>query len=121
MVVNKKVNVSKRYVSRIRLWLHYWEKFGEKRTQEYFLPQYVRQRGNVKSHTAQIRNVISGKLDFMRMVVGKDNRSYRQLKERFDALVKKAKYQLFAIYAPKVVILHANLRRTKLCVCTSLH
>jgi hypothetical protein len=91
IVVNKRVNVSKRYVSQLRLWLHYWEKFGKKRAQRYFLEQYLRTRGNVKSKEAKIENVIKGKLDFMRMVVGEENHSYQQLQARFDTLVRSSK------------------------------
>ena len=87
LVVNKKVNVSQRYVKQLRLWLHYWEKFGLEKAQQFFLQQYIKQRGNVKSHKSHIENVIGGKLDYMRMVVGESNPAYKKLHKRFDALV----------------------------------
>lgn len=87
LVVNNKVNVSKRYIKQIRLWLHYWEKFGTEKAQQFFLGQYIRQRGNVKSHKSRIENVLGGKLDYMCMVVGSNNYTYKQLKQRYDKLL----------------------------------
>lgn len=89
VIVNKKVNVNKRYVKQIRLWLHYWECFGLNRAQTYFSQQYIKQRGHVKSHSAHIENVLAGKLDYMRMVVGVANPAYKALKNRFDILWEK--------------------------------
>ena len=86
LFVNKKVNVSQRYVKQVRLWMHYWEKFGIEKAQQFFLQQYISQRGNVKSHKSHIENVIGGKLDYMRMVVGESNPAYKKLRQRFDIL-----------------------------------
>lgn len=86
LVVNQKVNVTQKYVKQIRLWLHYWECFGLDRAQQYFIQQYIKERGHVKSHTAHIENVIGGKLDYMRMVVGDTNPAYKKLKARYDSL-----------------------------------
>lgn len=87
LIVNSKVNVPKRYVKQIRLWLHYWEKFGLERAQQFFIEQYIKHRENFKnSHYARIENVLAGKLDYMHMIVG-DTRAYKQLKDRYDALI----------------------------------
>lgn len=88
LVVNKKVNVSQRYVKQVRLWMHYWEKFDIEKAQHFFLQQYITQRGNVKSHKSHIENVIGGKLDYMRMVVGESNPAYKKLRQRFDNLIQ---------------------------------
>ena len=89
LIVNRKVNVTKRYVKQIRLWLHYWECFGLKRAQQYFMTQYLSQRENFKnSYAAHLENVLAGKLDFMRMVVGDMNPSYKKLRLRYDNLIQ---------------------------------
>lgn len=93
LVVNKKVNVSQRYVKQLRLWLHYWERFGIERAQDYFIQQYIRQRGNVKNHKARIENVIDGKLNYMLMIVGNNNPAYVKLKQRYDKLVENTPIQ----------------------------
>ena len=85
--VNKKVNINTYYVKQLRLWLHYWEVFGVERAQQYFVKQYIKERGHVKSHNAHIENVIGGKLDYMRMVLGENNPAYKKLKVRYDNLI----------------------------------
>ena len=72
----------------MRLWIHFWEKFGIEKAQHFFLQQYITQRGNVKSHKSHIENVIGGKLDYMRMVVGESNPAYKKLRQRFDNLIQ---------------------------------
>ena len=71
----------------MRLWLHYWEIFGIERAQQYFVKQYIKERGHVKSHNAHLENVICGKLDYMRMVMGENNSAYKKLKARYDDLI----------------------------------
>lgn len=85
--VNKKVNINTHYVKQLRLWLHYWEVFGVERAQKYFAKQYIKERGHVKSHNAHIENVIGGKLDYMRMVLGENYPAYKKLKTRYDNLI----------------------------------
>lgn len=87
LIVNKKVNINKSYIKQLRLWLHYWEIFGIERAQQYFVKQYIKERGHVKSHNAHLENVICGKLDYMRMVMGENNSAYKKLKARYDDLI----------------------------------
>jgi hypothetical protein len=87
LIVNKKVNINKSYIKQLRLWLHYWEIFGVERAQQYFVKQYIKERGHVKSHNAHLENVICGKLDYMRMVMGENNTAYKKLKARYDNLI----------------------------------
>ena len=63
--------------------------FGVERAQQYFVKQYIKERGHVKSHNAHIENVIGGKLDYMRMVLGENNPAYKKLKVRHDNLIGK--------------------------------
>ncbi len=86
LLVNEKPNVQKRYLKQLRMWLYYWERYGESKTNEWFSTQYVKDRGHVKKRVPELRNVISGKLDYLQMVKGPDDESYVRLKERFSAL-----------------------------------
>ena len=89
LIVNRKVNVPQRYLKQIRLWLHYWEIFGYNRAQNYFITQYAKYHVNFKNSKAVcIENVLGGKLDFMRMVVGDTNRAYKKLHARYEELLK---------------------------------
>ncbi len=87
LVVNDKVNVQKRYIKQLRMWLYYWERYGEKRAYRFFLQQYIADKGHVKNGKPDMANVISGKLDYLKMVKEADNELYLKLKSRFEKLI----------------------------------
>jgi RNA-directed DNA polymerase len=84
LVVNVKVNVKQRYVKRLRMWLHYWEKYGYDKAKEIFLKDYFIDKGHVKKGKPNFENVLNGKLEFLKMVKGINDGTYSKLKERFD-------------------------------------
>jgi retron-type reverse transcriptase len=86
LVVNKKVNVPQRYVKQIRMWLYLWEHYGYEYASNCFAKDYNADKGSTK-HGKCIENVIYGKLNYMKMVVGEDNPSYKKLMERFEKLL----------------------------------
>ena len=86
LIVNEKVNVPQRYIKQLRMWLYYWESYGYEKASTYFLPQYIADKGHTKKGKPNMENVISGKLDYLRMVKGSKNSLYLKLKERFDKL-----------------------------------
>lgn len=83
LLVNEKANVQKRYIKQLRMWLYYWERYGYERASRFFLEQYTADKGHVKKGKPDMANVISGKLDYLKMVKGGDNELYLKLKERF--------------------------------------
>jgi RNA-directed DNA polymerase len=87
LLVNEKVNVQERYIKQLRMWLYYWERYGYERSSGFFLQQYIADKGHVKNGKPDMANVISGKLDYLKMVKGADNELYLKLKSRFDALL----------------------------------
>jgi RNA-directed DNA polymerase len=88
LLVNEKVNVQNRYIKQIRMWLYYWERYGYERAEGYFSQQYIADKGHVKKGKPDMVNVISGKLDYLKMVKGGDNELYLKLKNRFERLCK---------------------------------
>src|SRR5690554_3792148 len=48
LIVNEKVNVRRRYVKQIRMYLHFWEKYGFHKTRQIFKRDYKADKGNVK-------------------------------------------------------------------------
>lgn len=86
LVVNSKVNVTKRYVKQIRMWLYLWERYGYEKASECFERDYSKSKGEAK-RGKYMENVIEGKLNYMKMIVGEDNDVYKKLQERFDKLV----------------------------------
>ena len=86
LTVNKKVNVSRRYVKQIRMWLYYWEKYGYEKAEQIFKRDYIADKGHVKSGKAKMVDVLSGKLDYLKMVKGESDQSHRGLRKRIDKL-----------------------------------
>lgn len=86
LIVNETVNVSKKYVKDLRFYLHIWEKFGYANAYSRFYPRYKKERGYIKKGEPVMENVIGGKLNFLKMVKGPNNETYKKLKERFDKL-----------------------------------
>lgn len=87
LIVNDKVNVLRRYVKQIRMWLYYWEKYGYEKAEQIFKRDYIADKGHVKNVNTHLVNVLNGKLEFLKMVKGADDGTYKGLKERFDILV----------------------------------
>lgn len=89
LVVNKRVNLPKQYVRQLRQWLYFWERYGYYDAQFIFLPRYLGSKGHSQRFSAELRYVLEGKLDYMKMVVGEDNPTYQKLKQRYDKLLLK--------------------------------
>lgn len=87
LIVNDKVNVRRRYVKQIRMWLYYWEKYGHEKAEQIFKRDYIADKGHVKNMNAHLVNVLDGKLEFLKMVKGTEDSTYQRLKGRFDKLV----------------------------------
>lgn len=86
LIVNDKVNVSRRYVKQIRMWLYFWEKYGYEKAERFFKRDYIAEKGHVKNMNAHLVNVLDGKLEFLKMVKGVEDGTYKGLKKRFDTL-----------------------------------
>jgi len=90
LVVNEKVNVKRRYVKDLRKWLYLWEKYGNEKAQQLFTKDYVADKGHVKKGEPNLKNVLDGKLDFMKMVKGEQDSTYLKLRDRFDKLTQQS-------------------------------
>jgi RNA-directed DNA polymerase len=89
LTVNEKVNVQPRYTKQIRIYLHLWKKYGYAKASSIFAKQYKLDRGHVKSPNAKLENVLSGKLEYLKMVKGENDSTYNTLKLRFEVLANK--------------------------------
>lgn len=86
LLVNDKPNVQKRYIKQLRMWLYYWERYGYERASDFFSKQYIADKGHVKNGKPEMASVISGKLDYLKMVKGANNELNQKLKARFEKL-----------------------------------
>jgi len=92
LLVNENVNVQKRYIKQLRMWLYYWESYGYERAYNFFLQQYVSDQGHKSKGKPDMSNVIDGKLNYLKMVKGEENDLYIKLRERFDRLINKQSF-----------------------------
>jgi RNA-directed DNA polymerase len=89
LTVNDKVNVRKRYVKQIRMWLYYWEKYGYSHANKIFRKDYNKDKGHLNNTNASLVHVISGKLEYLKMVKGQADTTYSKLKARCELLTNK--------------------------------
>ena len=89
IIVSKKLNVTQRYVRDIRNILYIWKKYGYTAAMSKFFPKYKAEKGHVKKGNPDMRNVIDGKLMYLKMVKGEDDSVYQRLYESFKSLVEK--------------------------------
>lgn len=87
ITVNNKLNVNKRFVEKLRIWLHYWETLGYDKAQPKILGFYLADKGYIKSSNVNISCVIKGKLNYLRMIKGPSDLVYRRLMEKYQRLV----------------------------------
>ena len=89
LLVGDKVNVQKRYIKQIRMWLYYWETYGLHKTESIFHEYYLKDKGNIKKQVPRLSLVLKGKLDFLKMVVGEKSTIYDSLLNRYNKLTFK--------------------------------
>jgi hypothetical protein len=87
LLVNENVNVQQRYIKQLRMWLYYWERYGYERASTFFFQKYIAEKVHLKKGKPEMFNVISGKLDYLKMVKGADNELYLKLKNKFELLI----------------------------------
>lgn len=78
VIVNKKLNIRRSYVDRIRGALHAWEVYGENKAQTRLI--------DLVGHKVRIRNYISGMLAHLNNVKGRDDVVFQKLMKRFMCL-----------------------------------
>jgi len=86
LIVNRQVNVTRRYVRQLRMQLHLWESKGYAKAYAIFYRHYKQEKGYIKKGEPVMENVIEGRLNFLRMVKGENNATYLKLQSRFNKL-----------------------------------
>ena len=89
LIVNEKLNVSKKYVREVRAMLNNWDKLGYEKATEKFKRYYYEDKGHVKKGEASMQNVVWGKLQFLKMVKGKDDAVVLKYEAQYNKLNPK--------------------------------
>lgn len=85
LTVSDKVNVSRKYVKQLRTLLHLWESLGLERAQEIYTRDFC------QGVEADFVSVVNGKINYLCMIKGRHDSTYRRFKSRFRTLTKALK------------------------------
>ncbi len=88
ITVNEGLNVSKKYIKQLRMYLYYCEQYGIEKASEIYLIDYksIRQDGELFISPGKLENILRGKLNYLSMVKGKDDPVHKKLSNRFNIL-----------------------------------
>ncbi|MDE6548307.1 MAG: reverse transcriptase family protein [Muribaculaceae bacterium] len=85
LTVGCKVNVSRSYVKQLRVLMHLWESRGYAEARIIYMRDF---RGGQE---VELAKVINGKINYLCMVKGKNDSTYRRFKFRYRNLMKQLK------------------------------
>ncbi|MDP3778188.1 reverse transcriptase domain-containing protein [Methylotenera sp.] len=86
LTVNEKPNVKREFIREIRAMLHAWKTYGLDDVQKEYEKEYAKKIAHPKSPKPSFRNVLNGKLNFLRMIKGFDDPVYSKLRRQFELL-----------------------------------
>lgn len=86
VIVNKKVNIERKYVRDIRSILYIWKQYGYDIAYSKFLNKYLSSKVYHRTQTPNMCNVIDGKLQYLKMIIGEESNKYKKLRRTFDEL-----------------------------------
>jgi len=85
LTVNKFPNVRRKFAMQIRSMLHAWDNKGLQAAEAEHYEFYNKKHRHPDNNPPSLKKVIKGKLDFLGMVKGKDNRIYLKYKKQCNA------------------------------------
>lgn len=88
LIVSNKVNVTRKYTEEIRNVLYIWQKYGFTTAHSRFVIHYKKEKGHIKTDVPPFGKVIDGKLNYLKMVKGEDDSTYRKLRNQYYTLVE---------------------------------
>lgn len=97
ITINKFPNVRRKYIRQIRAMLHAWNKFGLEAAQEEFLKQYDKKHRNPDKNVPLFKQVVKGKIEFLGMIRGRNDRIYIGLCERLRGLAPELVPKIISI------------------------
>lgn len=84
LVVNRKVNVPRSFIKNIRGAIHAHKKFGPELAQKYFAEKFDKPGRIATKSSPDLLNVLRGKIEFIGMVKGIDDATYRNLQRQYS-------------------------------------
>lgn len=91
LTVNKFPNIERKYIRQVRAMLHAWEKFGLEAAEKVYLEKYTSSSKYPSMSPAPFKQVLRGKIEFIRAVRGRENQIYQNYLKKYRELSKKIK------------------------------
>lgn len=92
LILSDKINTPRKYIEELDIILYVWKKFGYDKAYAKLLS--IRgQKAYQRKSMVSLENVISGKLNYLKMVKGEKDKVYIQYASLFAALTKKKRPQ----------------------------
>lgn len=89
IIVNKKLNVTKKYTREIRSLLHIWEKYGYSTATFRYLQKYASEKEHTPKGMPNLIKILNGKLMYLKMVKSNSDPVYLRLNNKFQELIAK--------------------------------
>jgi retron-type reverse transcriptase len=86
VIVNEKLNVPKRFLKNLKMYLYLIEKYGEAFATQCFQKDFAKDRPNVSKEVIDLKAILGGKLNYLSMIRGKDDNVVIQLTERYKRI-----------------------------------
>ena len=87
LTVNEFANVKREYVREIRAMLHVWRRFGEEDAARVYYAKFNKKYKNSTKGEAPFRQIVKGKLSFLKAVRGEKNAIYRKLLNKYNRIL----------------------------------
>lgn len=84
-VSSTKANVTRKYMKQLRMLLHLWDKYGYAKAQSIYTRDFC---GGIEK---SLTSVINGKINYLCMIKGKLDSTYRRFKSLYDTAESKRK------------------------------
>lgn len=94
LIVNEKINVRRKYIKEIRMWLYYWERYGLSKAATIYDDIYAKNNDYPYKKDHSLDCVLKGKLNFLRMVKGVSDPTYQKLLKKFIRLHETSKSEV---------------------------
>lgn len=88
LTVCKKVNVSKKYIRSIRQLLYIWNRYGVFEAQKCYT-RYLEKNNIIIKGTPNLRYILKGKLEYIKMVKGETDSVYLDLLYKYEQALQK--------------------------------
>jgi hypothetical protein len=86
LVVNVKPNQRKDVIKKVRMYLYYWERYGERAAETIYKFDYLADRIYGSKDPCRLRDHLKGHIEFIKMIRGKDDETVKKLETRLQKL-----------------------------------